>query len=63
MVAGRVEEQIASAAEIRRVLTVLLDELPAGQAASLAAKLVGVKKRAAYEMALEMKKSDNSPED
>ncbi len=34
VVAGRVEEQLVSAAEIRRVLTVLLEELPAGQAAS-----------------------------
>jgi hypothetical protein len=40
-----------------------LEELPAGQAASIAAKLVGVKKREAYEIALELKGTNDSPAD
>ena len=46
-------------AEIRRVLAVLLEELPTGQAASICAKLTGVKRREAYDIAMEIKQSDN----
>ena len=63
VVSGRPAPETASAAEIRRILQVLLEELPAGQAASIAAKLVGVKKREAYEIALELKGTNDSPAD
>lgn len=42
------------AAEHKRILALLLDELPVKQAAHLAAKITGEKKNALYQMALEM---------
>lgn len=41
--------------ELRRVLTVLLDDLPVKQAAAIAAKLCNVGKNDAYKLALELK--------
>jgi 16S rRNA (cytidine1402-2'-O)-methyltransferase len=60
VIAGAAAPESAATAEIRRVLEVLLAELPAAQAASLAARLLGVKKRAAYEVALSIKGQGNS---
>jgi 16S rRNA (cytidine1402-2'-O)-methyltransferase len=42
--------------EARRVLAVLLEDLPASQAARLAARLTGMKKNALYDLAQTMKK-------
>ncbi len=42
--------------EARRVLAVLLEDLPASQAARLAARLTGLKKNALYDLAQTMKK-------
>lgn len=44
--------------EARRVLAVLLEELPVKQAAQLAAKLTGARKNALYQLALNMKDHD-----
>lgn len=44
---------------LRDTLTVLLAELPVKQAAQLAAKLTGLKKNAAYALALQMKEENN----
>lgn len=43
---------------LRDTLMVLLDELPLKQAAQLAAKLTGLKKNVAYELALQMRDAD-----
>lgn len=43
--------------EARRILAVLLEELPVKQAAQLAAKLTGSRKNALYDLALSLKKS------
>lgn len=40
------------------ILSVLLDELPAGTAAGLTAKITGIRKNRLYDMALELKKTD-----
>jgi 16S rRNA (cytidine1402-2'-O)-methyltransferase len=53
MVAGAAQVA-AGEAEIERVLGVLLEELPVKTAATLAARLTGTKKNAAYEMALRL---------
>lgn len=42
-------------AEQQRVLSLLLDELPLKQAASLAAKITGGKKNVLYQLALSLK--------
>ena len=41
--------------EARRVLQLLLDELPLKQAVKLATDITGAKKNALYELALELK--------
>ena len=53
LVTGATEDN--SAAEGERVLTILLRELPASQAAKLAAQISGEKKNALYELALQFK--------
>jgi len=40
--------------EAKRILTILLEDLPVKQAAAMAAKLTGEKKNYLYKMALEM---------
>lgn len=47
------------AVRLRDTLAVLLEELPVKQAAQLAAKLTGLKKNAAYTLALQMKEENN----
>ena len=42
--------------QARHILSVLLDELPAGTAAGLTAKITGIRKNRLYDMALELKK-------
>lgn len=51
--------------EARRVLALLLEELPVKQATHLAARLTGARKNALYQLALEMKQgeSDGTTED
>ncbi|MFL9610756.1 16S rRNA (cytidine(1402)-2'-O)-methyltransferase [Methylobacillus sp. Pita2] len=44
-------------AEVQRVLTLLLDELPLKQAVKLATEITGAKKNALYELALSLKQS------
>ena len=44
--------------QARHILSVLLDELPAGTAAGLTAKITGIRKNRLYDMALELKKTD-----
>lgn len=48
--------EIGDEGETRRVLEILLEELPLKQAAHLAAKLTGGRKNALYDLALELKK-------
>ena len=55
MLAGAGVQADDSAAELDRCLGVLLGEVPLKQAAAIAAKLVGVKKNAAYQRALQLK--------
>lgn len=45
--------------EARRVLALLLEELPVKQAAHLAARLTGARKNALYQIALEMKQGEH----
>lgn len=52
--------QDASAGDGERVLKILLRELPASQAAKLAAQISGEKKNALYELALQLKKESGS---
>ena len=58
VVAGCGDIAAAGDEEVRRVLTVLLEELPASQAAALAAKLTGRRKREVYELAMSLKPTD-----
>jgi 16S rRNA (cytidine1402-2'-O)-methyltransferase len=55
LLAGAPAAAEADAAELERVLGVLLDELPAGQAASLAARLCAVPRKRAYAAALALR--------
>lgn len=54
MVAGAVRDAEAIDPEAQRVLAVLLEELPTKKAATLAAKITGVKKNRLYRKALEL---------
>lgn len=49
------QEMTIEQKELDRLLLVMMDELPLKQAASLAAKILGMKKNAAYQRALEIK--------
>ncbi len=59
MVAGRRDDDASmpdlGRVEARRLMRVLLDELPAGKAAAIAAELLGGRKKAYYRLALELK--------
>ena len=57
VVAGRQESEASEqvAADLHRLLEVLVQELPVSQAAAIAARISGQKKNRLYQMALEMK--------
>ena len=55
MLAGAAPCEDDATARLDEVLTVLLEELPLKQAAGLAARLVGVKRNAAYQRALQLR--------
>lgn len=55
LVEGASKDSDANDIEIRRVLSILLAELPLKQAAAIAAQITGGKKNALYQIALEMK--------
>jgi 16S rRNA (cytidine1402-2'-O)-methyltransferase len=57
IVSGNLQLETEDEAEARRVLEVLLEELPVKQAAALAAQIVGRRKNALYDLALTLKKS------
>ncbi|HEU5338343.1 MAG TPA: 16S rRNA (cytidine(1402)-2'-O)-methyltransferase [Sulfuricaulis sp.] len=50
--------QDAAEEEAKRVLRILIDELPLSQAASLAAQITGIKKNKLYEYAISLKEED-----
>jgi 16S rRNA (cytidine1402-2'-O)-methyltransferase len=56
IVSGNPQVQTADETETRRVLEVLLEELPVKRAAALAAHIVGRRKNELYELALTLKK-------
>lgn len=59
MVAGCSDDlPVALAADAEKVLRVLLEELPASQAAKLAARITGEKRAVLYERAVKLQKSD-----
>ena len=58
IVSGAQPEVAQDESEHKRVLGLLLEELPVSRAASLAARLTGAKKNALYELALSMKQGD-----
>ncbi len=57
MLAGADVEADDNLAQLDQALGILMEELPLKQAAGLAAKLVGVKKNAAYQRALELREA------
>jgi 16S rRNA (cytidine1402-2'-O)-methyltransferase len=57
IVSGNLQVETSDEAEARRVLEVLLEELPVKQAAALAAQIVGRRKNELYDLALTLKKS------
>lgn len=59
IVSGAPPEHDQDEAERKRVLNLLLEELPVSRAASLAARLTGAKKNALYELALSMKQENS----
>lgn len=56
VISGNRESSAASHDEVRRVVEILLEELPARQAARFTAKITGVSRREAYELANESKR-------
>jgi 16S rRNA (cytidine1402-2'-O)-methyltransferase len=52
---GAKQDQVADLTEAQRILTVLLESCPVKQAASLAAKITGLKKNTLYELALTLR--------
>jgi 16S rRNA (cytidine1402-2'-O)-methyltransferase len=56
-------EQEADSGEVDRVLGLLLEQCPVKQAATLAAQILGMKKNALYDRALELKKADSKAAD
>jgi 16S rRNA (cytidine1402-2'-O)-methyltransferase len=61
IVSGRPAAPDDGLAEARRVLAILLEDLPASQAARLAARITGAKKNALYDLALRI--SDKATSD
>ncbi|MDH5537178.1 MAG: rRNA (cytidine-2'-O-)-methyltransferase, partial [Betaproteobacteria bacterium] len=55
VVDGATASRAAMAAEARRVLEILLDDLPVRQAATLAARITGGRKNELYAFALKLK--------
>jgi 16S rRNA (cytidine1402-2'-O)-methyltransferase len=60
LVSGAPAATEAGDAEAERILAILLEECPVKQAASLAARITGLKKNALYERALKMKSQSSS---
>ena len=58
IVEGASPDADAEAAEAKRALQILLEELPVKQAAALAAKITGARKNELYALALTLKKAD-----
>ena len=58
MIAGNGEPVREEELEVRRILSVLLKELPTKKAAEMAADITGQKKNQLYQMALEIKDSE-----
>jgi 16S rRNA (cytidine1402-2'-O)-methyltransferase len=57
VISGNRESSVAKHDEIRRIVEILLGELPALQAAKLTAKITGVTRREAYKLANELKRN------
>lgn len=55
LIEGATQDQEQDQTEAKRILAILLNELPVKQAAALAAQITGLKKNALYQLALEMK--------
>jgi len=55
VISGQRDNDAGNEDDVRAVLMVLLEELPASQAASLAAKITGRKKREVYDLAMQLK--------
>jgi 16S rRNA (cytidine1402-2'-O)-methyltransferase len=60
IVEGAPPDDDAEAAQAKRTLEVLLEELPVKQAAALAAKITGARKNDLYRLALELKRDDDA---
>jgi len=58
IVSGRPAEADAGLKEAERVLAILLEDLPASQAARLAARITGAKKNALYDLAVSIKQGE-----
>jgi len=54
IIAGTPAQSAAPSPELQRVLEILLPAMPASQAASIAARITGVKKRVAYQLATDL---------
>jgi len=61
VLAGRTTELAADDAELARVVAILAAELPASQAASLAARITGASRKAAYRLASGQPADDSLP--
>ncbi|MBA2491606.1 MAG: rRNA (cytidine-2'-O-)-methyltransferase, partial [Gammaproteobacteria bacterium] len=59
IVAGAPELEESNTADVRRVLSLLMPELPLKTAARIAAQLTGETRNRVYEMALELSRNDN----
>ena len=58
VIAAAPEQQAVAPQELERVITILLQSVPASRAAALAAEITGAKKREAYKLATALKTGD-----